>query len=484
MLAEFPASLASVALFVFAGACLQAVLPRPLESSVLARLGFAFALGVVWTGLVAWALGFVFGAVIGRGLFLACILLAGLAALAAIAVRGGDLGGLKVEREVRLGRRSHGPLFAGALITVASIALLADAAVKPVHDFDGIMTWGTQARYLQAARSVLPPVLVDPETFVVHPRYPILMPLVQVATSELAGRDQEISAVRPCYVLFLPALVAVMVPALRRFGGGKSAALVLVLLFSAPALLWDIDVGPRGTYSDFPFAVFLGSGWLILIDPRTRRDPWRGMAAGLLLAGAVGTKTEGLLIVPLVIVLGFALGLGRGGKAGRSRRPSASPWIAAGIALAASVLVLSWRLQIPNRYDEGYLEGFSSGAVVAGLVGRAPEIFCAVAWESLDPRQWGGVFWVSPILVAVGWRGLRRGATAASIVLLGGHGAVACSAYALAPDLGIIGVTWSRFVVQMIVPLAVVLTATAREVVIAAGLGKRRRSAFSPATVG
>jgi hypothetical protein len=474
VLARLLVVLAPPTAFVITGAALQALLPRPLERSIAARLGYAYLLGVAWIGLLAWSLGLLFGVPLGRTLFFGLVAAALLAGVAAVAARGGDLGGLAPRRRPGTGRRFRALLPAAALVVAASLALLADAAVSPVHDFDGRMTWGTQARYLRAAHGVLPAVLVDRRAYVLHPRYPILMPLAQVAAAELAETDLDGFAVRPLYVLFLPALAAILAPALLRLGGARSAGLVLTLTLSAPALLWNQEVGARGTYSDLPLAAFLGAGLLLLLDPRSRHDRWRGVAAGLLLAAAVGTKNEGMLLAPAVAVLTLGAALRPRAGARRARvSPAAAAGLAAVLVVGASILVAAWRLRIPNRNDEGYFEGFPLRALVSGFVARAPAAARTALLKSLDPSEWGGLFWVAPLLVVAGRRWMRRPEVLVALAVVGCQCALAASAYALVPNPGIVAVTWSRLMVQMLVPLAVVLTAATRAALAEARLRAR-----------
>ncbi|MCM2270234.1 MAG: hypothetical protein NDJ75_09040, partial [Thermoanaerobaculia bacterium] len=404
MLAKLLPGLVAPLFFVVAGAGLLACAPRPLERSYVARLGWAYLLGMAWLTLSAWAAGFLFDVPVDRRLFAvsaATAVVAGLAAIVARRELGGWSRGGDSTRRGRWAAR-----LAAAVVAAAAVALLADASADPVADFDGRMTWGTAARYVQSDRSVLPEVLLDADAYVIHPRYPLTLPLAQVAASELAAAPLESFAVRPLYVLLLPALLAALWPTLVRAGGREAAALAVALVFLGPALLWNADGGPRGTYSDFPLAALLGAGVAALLHPAARRQPWRGPFAGLLLAAALGAKNEGLLLVPAALVAVAAAQRGR-----RGRRALVG---AAAVAAAAALLVVVWRAAIPNRNDEGYFEAFSARAVLAGLPERAPAVLAEMARVSFDPAQWGWTFWVLPALLVAGRRGLRRRAPQAA----------------------------------------------------------------------
>jgi hypothetical protein len=455
--------LVAPALFAAAGAGLQALAPQPLESSFVARLGLAYLLGAAWCALTVWAASFLFGAPVGRVTFVAAGAVAVSSGLFAAAARGGDAGGWR-----RADRSSGRGRWAGLACGVASLALaatlLADALVHPVTDFDGRMTWGTAARYIQAERTALPQVLSDESAYVIHPRYPPVMPLLQVAAAELAGTGIESRAVRPLYALFYAALLAALWPLLARTGGVRAAALAVAAIAWAPALLWNHEVGPLGTYSDFALTAFLGAALALLLHPSARRQAWRGAFAGLLLAAAAGTKNEGLLLAPAV--------LAAAALAGRGSRSIPALRRAAVLFAAGLLLTLAWRAEIPNRNDEGYFEELSLSALAGGLVSRLPLMAKQFGRSVVDSDAWGAL-WTLPLLWLAGRRGARARAARAATILLAAQLVLVTSAYAVTPDLAVLPVTLDRFVMQCLAPLALLTAATGRAALLAA---RRRRS--------
>jgi len=348
------------------------------------------------------------------------------------------------------------------VLSVATFALLADAVTAPVSDFDGRMTWGTAAKYLVADASVLPEALRERWAYVIHPRYPLVLPLSQAAIATLGGVGIESAAIRPFYVLFLPALFAVVAPVARRAGGTLAAGLALALVFASPMLLWDKEGGALGTYSDLPLAAFLGAGFAVLAHPRARLQPWRSLPAGVLLAAAAGAKNEGLALAAAVVIAAAAAAA----LAARRRRvgplrPARAALGAALVVGAAIALVVGWRSEIPNRNDEAYFESFSPRVALGGIAERSPEIARLVAAETFDPDNWGALFWLAPALLAVGWRSLRGPDVGFAALLIAFELTLATAAYAVVGDLAIVPVTWNRFVVQMLAPLVVVVAAAA-----------------------
>lgn len=451
--------LAAPALFFAAGVGLQALLPRPLESGLLARFGFAYLLGTSWCTIAVWIANGVGAGPVSRASFLVAGTVAVVAGAAAISLRRGDLGGWRCEP--RPSRRRSGWVSAAVTMSmlVLSAGLLADALVHPVADFDGRMVWGTLARYVEAEESVLPATVTDPGTYVIHPRYPLVLPLAQVAAAQISGNGIESRAIRPLYALFFPAFFWVLLPTLRRCGGPAIAPLVALAFLAAPVVLWNREVGPRGTYSDFPLAAILAGGAAILLHPRSERAAWRGAVAGLLLAAAVGVKNEGIALAPLVVAAA-ALGARRG-----RRRAALAAAVVVAVAVAGVVL---WRAQIPNRNDEAYFESFSLPALVAGFADRMPSAFEVAVSESLSWQSWGWLFWLLPWLGMAGLSGFRRHGARFAIVWLAGHAAMIVAAYSVFGDRTLVAVTWNRFLVQMLAPLTIVAATAARATLLAA----------------
>ena len=467
MIAKLAPSLGALALISAAGLSFQALLPRPLERGRAARLGLAFLLGCAWIGLALWSCDFLLGTGLGRGAVLVLIAIPAVAAAIAVAMRR-SAGGLGVKRETGARTRTWFGAVAALVISAQSVALLAHAAAEPVTDFDGRMTWGTQARYLAAADGVLPPVLLDARAFVIHPRYPILLPILQVASTGLAGDVLDSFAVRPLYALFLPAFAAALWPTLRRAGGARGAAVAALLLFAAPLVLRERDAGPLGTYSDFPLAAFLGAGFALLLHPRLRRESWRGWAAGLLLAAAAASKNEGMILAVAALGAAWLVTRRRGAIRG------GAPWRPAVVLLLGLILIVAWRVGIPNRNDEGYFESFSVSTLLTNLPERAGPIVSKITALSLDRARWGWLWWLAPALFAAGAGGLRRRACRAAALLVAAEAGLVATAYSVVGDLYIVEVTWSRFLLQVAAPLAILLAAASGRIATLAARRSRR----------
>jgi hypothetical protein len=346
---------------------------------------------------------------------------------------------------------------------VVSLAVWAEAVTNPVRDWDGRMTWVTQARSVRAERTVDADVLRGQQWYVTHPRYPLLLPLAQIAVVDLAGLPDDSHAFRGLYAAFFPAFLLILHTGARRWAGERAAALAVAVAALVPFLPFYDAGGAEGTYSDLPLACFYGAGLLLLLVPRP--SPSAGLAAGLLLAGAALAKNEGALLAVGALGLGgLAAFLWRrhGRRPGRASLASlAAAMLPVALALA---LLASWRAGIPNRYDERYGEIASAAALLSGLVRSAPAVLPVVVRTMLSGPHWTLLWWVAPAIFWAGRRGLRRRVALPLALAALAPPAIAWGAYAVFPNPAFLAaVTWNRFLVQASIPGLVLLALALRE---------------------
>lgn len=359
------------------------------------------------------------------------------------------------------------------ILTLVCLGLLAEAVTNPVTNWDSRMIWSTQARYIRAEGTVDAIVLRKPQWYIDHPRYPLLLPVAQVAVLEAFGAGGDRDIFRALYAALFPAFVLVLHDGARRWAGRAPAALAVLAAAGVPALTFWGDGGAASAYSDLPLACFFGAGLVLLL--RSRRQVSGGLAAGLLLAGAVLAKNEGSLLAAFALV-GSIGGLcvtrpllrrRRGqGRAGWVRH--AAPLLAAVVpVLLALGLFASWRSGIPNRYDERYADFVDLGDFWPGVVTRIPLLAPVLAKEMASWEVWVLFWWVAPVVVAAGWRGWRGRWRAVSCPLVLGLAAplaVIWGAYSVHWDpVDLALVTWSRFLVQASLPLFLLLSLSLRD---------------------
>jgi hypothetical protein len=460
--------LAGVALFAVAGLALVQLLPVLRVLPLGRRLTHAYLLGIAWIAGSLYALSHFFAVPLRRpAVFAVAVLpvLAWLFLLTSRRCRGAAccaLGGDKPRPYERLARE---PIFRGrgwngfqiAAVTLAGVvflSILAEVFTNPLRDWDGRMTWAAQARYMRAEATVDPTVLAEPGWYVTHSWYPALMPVAQVAVLELLRAGDDEHFFRGVYAFFFPAWLLVLYGGARRWTSRSAAALTVLAAALLPMPAIYRGGGAVSAYSDLPLACFYGAGFLLLLKPRPRLS--EALAAGLLLGAAVLTKNEGAPLAFWALAVAASTSLLRGGRGRIAQRwrPFAT---AAAIVLAATVLLLSWRSGIPDRF-ESYQEIISWSNLWPGMVTRLSLLLPKIRLQMLSLQDWG-TFWLAALVVMLaGWRGLRRRITLPLLLAAAAPLGIAWIAYSVSLDpVESVRTSWNRFVLQASVPLFVLL---------------------------
>ncbi len=472
-------ALIAISLFLGSGLGLTVCLPGFARTGLVRRLAFAYLLGVSWIGLVLYLASHFGGVPIdGPLVFIAAFipLLAGSGvAVCLLITRRWNAPPPRRRRPLMWGL---GWLGLSLLAAFVSVAAFANALTHPLEDWDGRMTWSAQAIFIRDAGSVDADVLRSAKTFVNHPRYPLLMPLAQVAALEAAGSDDE-RVFRAVYAAFFPVLVVLIVDAGRRWAGERAALLTILVLLTIPWIPFDREGGATGAYSDLPLACFSGAGLLLVLQSRPRVSS--GIAAGLLLGAAVLTKNEGLPEAAVTLALAVGITLTARRRHSRSAKPRLLAAAAAfSLVLVALVLLIHWRSAIPNRYDESYFETFSVLTSARNLTSmRLFSILSVIAARMFHPGVWGLFWWLAPILVLVAAPSRRRPPTALLVVAAATPVAVAWAAYSQVPAASYYAeVTWNRILLQAAVPIFGLLALSVRKLL---GMGQVRCHENCPA---
>ena len=470
MSVDLSGGLGAVALFAVPGYGLTELFPGLRRLPPPRRAAYGYLLGVTAVAGGLYALSHVCGVPLRRPAVWAVAAAPALAGLAAALVRRLRRQGRGTPRPAPRRPETWLPfiaLLARAACVLAAAwicaGVFAEAMINPPHDWDGRMTWCTQARYVRAAGTVDAGVLRDPRWFVTHPQYPLLLPVAQAAALEAFGADPDVLLPRDIYAAFLPVLLLVIYDGARR-GAGRTAAALAALAAAAAPFLVHGEGGAESSYSDLPLACFYGAALVLLLRPRPR--PSSGLAAGLLLAAAVLTKNEGSILAVLALALGW-----RGGRAGVRRFAAAAVPVVLALALLAS-----WRAGIPNRQDESYADLVRTGHLWPGILTNAAAFAPVIADKMNRLLHWAGFWWMAPVVLIAGRRALRHPRCRRLLAGAAGPPAIAWIAYSIHPrPVSLAAVTWERFLMQgaapLLVALALALAAVGRQLA-----GWRRRS--------
>lgn len=459
-LVHYVHALCGVALFALPGLAIVAwAAPRRRGVSSFC-LGLSFPVGVAWVAGGMYLLSHLGAAAIRRG----PLLLLGALPIAAALIRSSGGAFPLAVRGARLrperGRLPRAARWAAHAVTAAVVgAVFADASTDLLTDWDGLMTWGAQARFLRGAGTVDAQVLRDEEAFVSNRTYPVLLPVAQAAVLEVLGVDDD-RAIRPIYAAFLASFALMLHGFLHRRAGAIVASATVAFAVTTPHLsLWPLG-GARGAYSDLPLACFLGAAAALLLrGPRRLRD---GLLAGLLLGAAALTKIEGLPLAAFVLAVSasrFAVRLRR-----PPRRPSlearraARTLAAAALGLgAATAIYLSWRAPIPGDTYRAFGSIVTSPEARARAAGNLAQAFPEIFRETTTSR-WALAWPVFGLALLVAAFSSHRPPVAD--LLLFGSGPIAGGLLAYATSwcpAELARATWGRFLVQAAFPVFALL---------------------------
>jgi hypothetical protein len=464
------AGLAAILLFAAAGAGWLQLLPGPRSLPRGRGLALAYLLGVTWVSGSLYALSHLGGVPLRLPAVLMVSLTPAVAGLFAWLMRRKGIAA-RPPAVRRLPKRRRRWIEKASLVVAVAVFLgvLGEAVTNPLRDWDGRMTWVTQARYVRAEGTVDARTLAEPQWYVTHPQYPLLMPLAQIAAMEIAGVPDDVHAFRPLYACFFPVFLSILYGFPRRRVRRDAAALTVLAAALLPLPAFFLSGGATSAYSDLPLACFYGAGLLLLLRRRPRISD--GVAAGFLLAAAVLSKNEGLPLALTALVLA-ALAQSRH-RIGRRRGLAAVGAAAVAVAIAIALLV-SWRARIPNRYDEDYASLLTLDALWPAMVERLPLLLPKIRFEMISLDHWN-LFWsVAPVVLLAGWRGLRRrGAIVLALAALAPL-ALAWIAYSVSLNpADIVRMTWNRFLLQASVPFLSLFSFTLDDLL-------RRRSKVKP----
>lgn len=467
---ELLCSLAGVALFAVPGFAFAGLFPGLRAVPWLRRLGYGYLLGLITVAGSLYVLSALFEVPLRRPAVLG---------VAAVVTALGLVGYWRGRRERRRPVRLPVPALVLALIGAGvSAGLLADSMIYPLRDWDGRMHWSAQARYIRHEGSVLPLAVVRGQWFINHPRYPVLMPVAQVAVLEATGAAEDELFFRSLYAALLPAFLLVLYDGARRWAGWLPASLATAAAATIPFLTFFPDGGAASSYSDLPLGCFYGAALVLLL--RGRLLPSDGIAAGLLLGGAVLSKNEGTILAGFALLIAAlipAIRLWRERK-GRKLAPSsrrrlllrgARIFAAASAMTAVLAFFVWWRYQIPNRQDENYEDFVTAEHFFPDVFTRIPEFGGRILVQTfLTWDRWVGFWWIAiPLLVAgIGIFKGRRGSVAWPLLLgFAAPLAVAWGAYTVHWNpFELVKVTWERFLVQASLPFFLLLSLALREV--------------------
>jgi hypothetical protein len=275
--------------------------------------------------------------------------------------------------------RNQGWLFV-ALVFLPLLLLAADAAVLPLHDFDGRSFWIPKARAIASEQKIDGPFFQGESSYHAHSHYPLLLPLDAAAVLISVG-DLDDRHVRWLYLLIALALALITRNRLRAVTTTLFASAGAAVLFWLPQLTIEPDGGATSAYGDLAVAAFV----TLLFYDLLKRDDDQSSNAPLWIAALMFTKNEGL---PLAMI--FLCVYATRVVLHRSRREVVRFALSSSSALLTFGALILWRARIPLLNDENYASLLRNlGERIALFDDAARELLTRLA----DFRQWG-IFWL------------------------------------------------------------------------------------------
>lgn len=285
----------------------------------------------------------------------------------------------------------------GGLLILEFLVLVA-ASLRTSLGFDGLFNFEMKARLMFEHTAGRLPLayLSDASRAWSHPQYPLMVPFAELWVYTWLGRVDH-TAVKILFPLFYFSLVAIMCGFVRRMAGMRVALAVGVATGLMPP--FTVLPGAASGYADVPLAAAIAGAVSFTAFTLRTGNPEAVTLAGVLLAIATWTKSEGALLAGCVGIAGAGLLHLRGSASIPFRRSSALIWIPA--AAATPWIVVQARYGIPAS---DFLS--VSVANVAANFNRLPAIGDLVVRELLRPGHWGLVWpaWGIAIVLAIRYR--------------------------------------------------------------------------------
>ncbi len=379
--------LVTLALLLPAGAATLTLLKVARFHSFPASVAVCLLTGAVTNGVILHVLG-----ILSVPLWRALFAVIPFAAILIVAAR---------RRELSIGRLLVPREWLPTIVFIIPIVIIIlSAAILPVRDYDGRVTWLAKARAISREGSIDGSFFEGNAGLNLHNRYPLLMPLNAAAVMTLPG-DSSNEAARWLYPLMGIAALVLARDVMRK-QWPRSGVWVAAGIAWLPIFLM-LEGGMLAAGNDIVVFALAGSAVLLLL----RGD---AATASVLLAGLVLTKNEGIVIVIAIAILAGAL-------AGGLFRRKRDAILAALAPLAAALLLAAWRVRIPAAYDE------QNELLLRGLLqstSRVPAALRAFAAHAFDPAQWGWFWPLVLVAIVVSLIGPRRSESVLPLVTIGG----------------------------------------------------------------
>ena len=287
------------------------------------------------------------------------------------------------------------------VIIVASVGLVSfQALYKPMFTYDAMSIWALKAKIFFKEQTIFTDDFYNPDRLHYHPKYPLLMPLVENWIYHCLGSVND-KLVKIIFPLFYISLISIFYTTQRRFFPRQYSLIFTALLATIPAFVRSDKAGAVFSgNADIPLAFFYTTGVINLfcwMKERKREDLFiSAIFSGL----AIFTKNEGLGLFT-VTVFCLSLFILFNSKKGvvRQNIESLSTYIIIPMLIVSPWLLLS--MGMPTFVEDENYPGHLTIATVIANIPRTPTILSSFYLEFMDIRRWN-IFWILFSVAVIG----------------------------------------------------------------------------------
>jgi len=292
-------------------------------------------------------------------------------------------------------------------LAAGNIAVLIVAMGFPLFEWDSFVIWGLKTKVLSySALTPRPGYFSDLRFNYSHLDYPLLLPMLITGTYGMMHEVNE-QLGKVVLPLLYAAQTLLVYSGARLWLGRLGSLLLTVLLICAPTSLQIAGLGN----ADMALTTFHLGSTLYLVRWIGQRQRCDIILAGVFSVFAALTKNEGMPLAGIAALVAMVFSVFIWQR---------QTWVDLGIFMLILILGVGlWlmcRAGVPHS-DENYPARLT-WSVLSQNAGRLPTILRTFLDYLDDPRGWGGLWLLLPLLAMLGFRAFARVDTGALWMLL------------------------------------------------------------------
>lgn len=347
------------------------------------------------------------------------------------------------------------------IIIMVSIGLVSfQALFKPMFTYDALSIWALKAKIFFKEQTIFTDDFYDSDRLHYHPRYPLLIPLVENWIYNCLGcvNDRLVKIIFP---LFYFSLISVFYSTQRRLFSRRHSLIFTALLATIPAFVRSDKGGAAFSgYVDIPLAFFYTTGVIYLFFWMKYRKREDIIISAIFSGLSMFTKNEGLGLFAITI---FCLCIFVLFNSKEERVKQNTKYLSMYIIIPI-LIILPWLIistGMPTFLEEENYPGRLTMNIIIGNFSRTPIILSSFCREFLDIKRWNILWILFGIAVIGSFRLTLKSPIKYILLILLLDFSMFVLVYVITPwDVkALISCSMTRLIIQ-ITPLAVFLSAS------------------------